>query len=180
LKTIEIADDKKIKELEPYVEKVLNSLGYSISEVIVTDESYVTDFINIFSTKEEKNNVLKDISEKLGVEVSLKDSIYDVAEKIQKPLVDIDLTEEMAFSFPDKEINGWRCYRIEYGGCNEDCYYEGRVWYPPEADSSILGYKLFEILQVPEARQELQDMIEKIHKEKVAERSNWKEFDELH
>lgn len=174
-KNIEMADDKKIKELEPYVEKILNSLGYSISEVIVTDESYVTDFINIFSTKEEKNNVLKDISEKLGVEVSLKDSIYDVAEKYKKLLVDIDLTEEMAFTFPSPAMNGWRCYRIEYGGCNEDCYYEGRVWYPPEVDSSVLGYKFFEILQVSEARQELQKFIEKLHKKRVGKRSNWRE-----
>lgn len=40
-------------------------------------------------------------------------------------IVDIDLTEQMAFSWPDPEIEGWRNFRIEYGGCNEDCYYEG-------------------------------------------------------
>jgi len=93
-----------------------------------------------------------------------------------KRLIDVDLTEEGAFSWPDPEIEGWRHYRIEYGGCNEDCYYEGRVWLPPQADSSVLGYKLFEILQVPEANEELHKAIEKIHKEKVGKKSNWKEM----
>jgi hypothetical protein len=81
VKKIEMANDKKIKELEPYVEKILKTLGYSVSEVIVTDESYITDFINVFYTKEQKNEVLKNISKKLGIEVLLKDTIYEVAEK---------------------------------------------------------------------------------------------------
>jgi hypothetical protein len=92
-------------------------------------------------------------------------------------LVDIDLIEEGAFSWPSKEIEGWRNYRISYGGCNEDCYYEGRTWLPPEVDSSVMGYKFFEILQVPEARKELQETIERIHKEKVGDKSNWKDMD---
>ncbi len=81
MKKIEMANDKKIKKLEPYVEKVLKALGYSVSEVVVTDESYVTDFINVFYTKEQKNEVLKKISKKIGIEVLLKDTIYEVAEK---------------------------------------------------------------------------------------------------
>ena len=90
-------------------------------------------------------------------------------------IVDIDLTEEGMFSWPSPEIEGWRYYRIEYGGCNEDCYYEGRILLPPEVDSSIMGHKLFEILQVPEARKELNESIERIHKEKVGTKSNWEE-----
>lgn len=174
-KEFEIADEKKIKELEPYIEKILKVLGYSISEVLITDESYITDFIDVFATREEKIKILNNISRKIGVEISLNDKFYLVAEKYKNLLVDIDLTEEMAFTFPSPAMNGWRCYRIEYGGCNEDCYYEGRVWYPPEVDSSILGYKFFEILQVPEARQELQNFIEKLHKKKVGKRSNWRD-----
>jgi len=92
-------------------------------------------------------------------------------EKIR--LVDVDLTEEGAFSWPNKEIEGWRYSRIEYGGCNEDCYYEGSIWLPPEAN---IDYKLFEILQVPEARKEFEKMVDKIHKEKVGNKSNWKEM----
>ena len=87
-------------------------------------------------------------------------------------LVDIDTTEQFAFSWPDPEIEGWRNYRIEYGGCNEDCYCEGVFWLPPEAD---IDYKFFEILQVSEARKELQEAIKKIHKELVGEKSNWQE-----
>jgi hypothetical protein len=32
-------------------------------------------------------------------------------------------------------------------------------------------------LQVPEARKELQETIERIHKEKVGDKSNWKDMD---
>lgn len=88
-----------------------------------------------------------------------------------KKLVDIDLTEQYAFSWPDPEIEGWRNFRVEYGGCNEDCYWEGNIWLPPEAD---IDHRFFEILQVPEARQELHECIERIHREKVGEKSNWR------
>ena len=93
----------------------------------------------------------------------------------EKPLVDIDTTEQFAFSWPNKEIEGWRFRRIEYGGCNEDCYYEGSIWLPPQAN---LDYKFFEIMQVPEAREKLQQAIEKIHKEDVGDKSNWRKIDE--
>jgi hypothetical protein len=87
-------------------------------------------------------------------------------------LVDIDLTEQFAFSYPNKEIEGWKFSRIEYGGCNEDCYYEGSIWLPPEVDAFVMT-QMFEILQVPEARKEFERMVEKIHKEKVGDKSNW-------
>ena len=90
-----------------------------------------------------------------------------------KKLVDIDLTEEVAFRFPDPEIEGWRHYRIEYGGCNEDCYYEGKVWLPPEFDSWKMT-ELFEIMQIPNARKRLEGQISMIHKEEVGEKSNWR------
>jgi hypothetical protein len=89
-------------------------------------------------------------------------------------LIDIDLIEQMAFSYPDPEIEGWRNYRISYGGCNEDCYWESNIWLPPLVDADVMGYKLFEILQVPEARLEFEKMVEKIHKEKVSQKSNWR------
>jgi hypothetical protein len=86
--------------------------------------------------------------------------------------VDVDTTEEFAYSWPDPEIEGWRFYRIEYGGCNEDCYYEGRVILPPQA---YIDHKFFEILQVPDACKKLHEAIDKIHKEEVGELSNWEE-----
>jgi hypothetical protein len=48
----------------------------------------------------------------------------------------IDATEEFIFNyeyFPE-ELNGWRYYRLEYGGSNEDCKFEGRVLLPPNFD----------------------------------------------
>jgi hypothetical protein len=95
--------------------------------------------------------------------------------RMMSELVDINLTEQMAFSWPNKEIEGWNHFRVEYGGCNEDCYYEGSIWLPPEAN---IDHKLFEILQVPEARQELHESIERIHKEKVGKLSNWRTDDD--
>jgi len=92
-----------------------------------------------------------------------------------KKIVDIDLTEQGVFNWPDDEIKGWRNYRIEYGGCNEDCYCEGLVWLPPHVDSDVMGYKLFEILQVPEAYAKYRKAVLKIHKNKVGDKSGWRE-----
>lgn len=90
-------------------------------------------------------------------------------------IVDIDTTEEMAFSWPNDEIKYWRHYRIEYGGCNEECYWEGNFFLPPYVDSEVMGYKLFEILQVPEAYKEFRKAVLKIHKNKVGDKSGWRE-----
>lgn len=48
-------------------------------------------------------------------------------------IVDISPTEEMIMNDEalPKELRGYRCYRLEYGGANEDCLYEGRVLLPP-------------------------------------------------
>ena len=94
-----------------------------------------------------------------------------------KRLVDVDLTEEGVSRWPDPEIVDWRNYRIEYGGCNEDCYYEGRIFLPPFVDSWMM-MQLFEIMQVPEALAELAKLIEEVHKRFVGDKSNWREGDE--
>ena len=51
----------------------------------------------------------------------------------------IDYTEEAILNphFPPEgyeEFDGWRMYRIEYGGFNEACFFEGRLLLPPNAD----------------------------------------------
>jgi len=88
-------------------------------------------------------------------------------------LVDVDLTEQGVFNWPDPEIEGWRNYRIEYGGCNKDCYWEGSVFLPPSADSWMVT-RMFEIMQVPEALEKLHAAVEKIHREDIGEKSNWR------
>lgn len=40
------------------------------------------------------------------------------------------LTEYGVFNYP-KGLEGWRLYRIEYGGHAENCVYEGMIWLPP-------------------------------------------------
>ena len=55
-------------------------------------------------------------------------------------VLDVDTVEEMVMN-PDAvhpALRDWRHYRIEYGGCNEDCIYEGRILLPPQADPDAL------------------------------------------
>jgi len=89
-------------------------------------------------------------------------------------LVDIDLTGEGVCRYPSPEIEGWKYARIEYGGCNEDCYWEGKIFLPPQVDSFIIT-QMFEILQIPEAREAFEKAVKKIHKEKVGKKSHWRE-----
>ena len=55
-------------------------------------------------------------------------------------ILDIDLTEEMVLNQDalPKPLRGWRYYRIEYGGSNEDCIYEGRILLPESADPDAI------------------------------------------
>jgi len=52
-------------------------------------------------------------------------------------LVDVDTTEEGILN-PEFPLKGWRRYRIEYGGCNEDTLVEGTIYLPPSADSQAI------------------------------------------
>ena len=49
----------------------------------------------------------------------------------------VDLTEYGVQSWPDG-MEGCRLFRIEYGGANESCVYEGMIWIPPTADRDEL------------------------------------------
>ena len=51
-------------------------------------------------------------------------------------IIDIDYTGE-GYVMPGRlgpELDGWQIIRVEYGGCNEDCLYEGRLLIPPNTD----------------------------------------------
>jgi hypothetical protein len=52
------------------------------------------------------------------------------------------LTEMFVFN-PPKGLEGYRFYRIEYGGPNEYCVYEGAIWLPrhvnPEEIEEIIN-----------------------------------------
>jgi len=57
--------------------------------------------------------------------------------EIDIKIISVDTVEYGVQSFPEGMEN-WRCFRIEYGGCNEDCLAEGHIWLPPEADPQQL------------------------------------------
>ena len=42
----------------------------------------------------------------------------------------VSLVEYGVFRYP-KGLEGWRCYRIEYGGHAENCVKECTIWLPP-------------------------------------------------
>jgi len=60
--------------------------------------------------------------------------------KVDVKILDISPTEEfiMNNTFLDDDMKDWRSYRIEYGGCNEECLCEGRIFLPPHADPQVI------------------------------------------
>lgn len=54
----------------------------------------------------------------------------------------VSLTEVGVFRYPHPEMEGWRLYRIEYGGVNQDCFHECSIWLPPELDSTVIEHLL--------------------------------------
>ena len=68
----------------------------------------------------------------------MEDEGYDHHHDVK--ILDVDTTEEYVLN-PDalpKELRGWRYHRIEYGGPNESCLWEGRILLPPGADPQAL------------------------------------------
>lgn len=178
----EMSETDKVSSLAKEVSQILNILGHP--EAFITDESRISDMICVFDNEKKITEILDELRNRLDVRIINKsDKIIDVAERVKKraesqedenyiKIVDIDLTEEMSFSWPDPEINGWRFYRIEYGGCNEQCYYEGRIILPPQFDSWLMT-EFFEIIQVPEALKDYTKAVHKIHRKRVGKLSRW-------
>jgi len=50
---------------------------------------------------------------------------------------DVRLVEYGVVRHPEG-MDGWRMFRIEYGGFNEQCVTEGMIWLPPGADPEEL------------------------------------------
>lgn len=61
--------------------------------------------------------------------------------KPQIPFSWIGLTEDGVFN-PPRDMEGWRLYRIEYGGFHEHCRVEGRIWLPNHADPDMIEVML--------------------------------------
>ena len=50
----------------------------------------------------------------------------------------VSLIEEMVFH-PPEGMEGWRAYRIEYGGHAEACVMSGSIWLPPGVSQEAIA-----------------------------------------
>jgi len=80
IRKIELAPQDEVDQLEPYIYKVLEALGHP--EALVTDESYISDFLCIVDEKE-ADGELKIACDKLGFNFSKLDSVVDIARKVK-------------------------------------------------------------------------------------------------
>lgn len=80
VKKFELADNSKTDKLQPYINKILKALG--CTDALVTDESYITDLIDVFTNATEKDKILKKLSKKLKVKISVNDYVWQVAERM--------------------------------------------------------------------------------------------------
>ena len=77
----ELANTDKTDSIESYIDKVVRALGHK--DALVTDESYITDFLDVFTPSNEKVKMLKKLSKKLKVEISINDYVWQVAERLR-------------------------------------------------------------------------------------------------
>lgn len=79
---IVMACDDRIGKHPDGVLKVLKALGHV--EALVTDESSVSDFLDVFASKSDKEAQLRVIGKRLGMGVRKEDLICDLAEKAEQ------------------------------------------------------------------------------------------------
>lgn len=48
--------------------------------------------------------------------------------------MEVSLVEQCVFHYPNPLMEGWKLYRIEYGGHAEHCIVECGIWLPPDVD----------------------------------------------
>lgn len=77
---IELAEQDKIKQLKPYVNQVIKALGHP--EALVTDESIVFDFLDVFDIDERIEQIEK-ARKNIKVNIFSGDFIWKVAERIK-------------------------------------------------------------------------------------------------
>ena len=83
--TFEMADTSNVDELEVYVEQVVKALG--CKGALVSDESYVSDFLTIFCDEPERSKIriteLRKASRRLKIDISEDELIIDVAKRLK-------------------------------------------------------------------------------------------------
>ena len=82
IEKIILAERVRSSDLETGIENILEVLGFPGS--LITDESEIGDFIDIYATEEEKEKILDRVEEQLGVSVDVTDYLVDIAERIKR------------------------------------------------------------------------------------------------
>jgi hypothetical protein len=78
----ELADTNRCSMVLEEIDEILKVLGHK--EALVTDESYITDFICVFAKPEEIESSFEMLRKELGVEIIDKyDKVVEVAERMK-------------------------------------------------------------------------------------------------
>lgn len=77
----ELASQDKTKKMRTYMHIIAKALGHP--EALITDESMVSDFLDIFDKVERAKQILK-AKKKIKVDICPGDYLWEVAERMQK------------------------------------------------------------------------------------------------
>jgi hypothetical protein len=78
-------------------------------------------------------------------EIEKKDGWIEIVH--EEGEVSVDLVGMSTQGYPHPDMKNWRLFRIEYGGCNEDCYAEGHIWLPPWLDPDKIEELMYEKIE---------------------------------
>lgn len=110
-KIITLASTDNVKNYEKEIEKILKILGYP--EALVTDESRISDFFNIFGNDTDDKKKIKKLEKNVNFCLRRNDLIITVAEymrNFKKPSLYSRIKEEIRYMFPFKQIREFRYY----------------------------------------------------------------------
>ncbi len=87
IRAFTLASQDKTDKLQPYIDRVVAALGHK--EALVTDESYVSDFLTIYfegnlKMKNIREKELQKACKKLKIEINKNELITDVAKRLMK------------------------------------------------------------------------------------------------
>lgn len=81
-KKIELASTTSCDKYHDEIDRLLKIMGHE--EALVTDMSTIGDFLDIFSSKKQRDAQLQKLSKKIGIVVGADDLIFKIASKISK------------------------------------------------------------------------------------------------
>ena len=81
IKKIELASQEKVEVYAKEIENLLKAMGHP--EALVTDESLVSDFLDIFD-KQERIKQIEKIKKKIKIDVFPGDFLWEVAKRMRE------------------------------------------------------------------------------------------------